>query len=148
MTAGIVIAFVSLAAWIYLLTARGGFWRADIRDDRNTPPSPEEWPSITAVMPARNEVDVIGKSISSLLAQDYPQPLRVVLIDDQSDDGTSTAARLAAGDEGDRLTILSGKALPPGWTGKLWAVKQGIEQARSAGKSAALSPSHRCRYCL
>jgi hopene-associated glycosyltransferase HpnB len=131
MTPGVAIASVSLAAWLYLIAARGGFWRAHIRDDRDTPPSPAEWPSVIAVVPARNEAGVIGKSLPSLLAQDYSPPLHVVLVDDQSDDGTADAARLAAGNAADRLTIITGRPLPPGWTGKLWAVSQGIEEAET-----------------
>ena len=105
-------------------------------------PDPAAWPSVAAVVPARNEADVIGASIASLLTQDYPEPLAVILTDDQSDDGTAEAARAAARAAGaaDRLTILPGKPLPPGWTGKLWAQKQG----RGAGKVAAEPP----RYLL
>jgi hopene-associated glycosyltransferase HpnB len=82
---------------------------------------------VTAVVPARNEADVIVRSVSSLVGQDYPGPFRVVLVDDNSDDGTGAAA--AAGDRADRLTVLTGRPLAKGWTGKLWAVSQGVEAA-------------------
>ncbi len=128
---------VGLAAWLYLLAARGGFWRANVRDEADLAPDPAVWPSVAAVVPARNEADVIGANVTSLLTQDYPQPLAVILTDDQSDDGTAEAARSAANAAGalERLTVLSGKPLPPGWTGKLWAQKQGVEQARSLAQS-------------
>lgn len=121
-----------LAIWLWLLAARGGFWLARDRDDLNAPGDPAVWPSVVAVVPARDEADVIAHSLGSLLAQDYPGELRVILVDDQSDDGTAEAARAAAEQLGraERLEILTGAARPAGWTGKLWAVKQGIERAR------------------
>ena len=111
--------------------ARGGFWLARERDDRNQPPAPAAWPAVTAVVPARDEADVIARSIGSLLAQDYPGELRVILVDDQSTDGTAEAA-LAAGRSlraESRLEVIRGAPLPSGWTGKLWAVSQGVERA-------------------
>ena len=131
MTLDLALSGFGLAAWLYLLLARGGFWRADIHDEVGIPHAPATWPSVVAVVPARNEVDVIAKSLSSLLNQGYSIPLKVVLVDDQSDDGTTDAARTAAeeADASDRLTILRGEPLPQGWTGKLWAMKQGVAQA-------------------
>jgi hopene-associated glycosyltransferase HpnB len=116
---------VSLAIWLVLLFARGWFWRMQERDDKAIP-EPSRWPSVVAVVPARNEADVIGKSIGSLLRQDYPGPFCVILIDDQSDDGTADAAR-ALGNA--RLEIIEGAAHPSGWTGKLFAVSQGVARA-------------------
>ena len=78
---------LTLAIWLYLLVGRGGFWLTRERDDREAPPQPSCWPSVVAVVPARNEADVIGHSVKSLLQQDYPGPFRVVLVDDDSDDG-------------------------------------------------------------
>ncbi len=105
----------------------------DIRDEADLAPEPSAWPGVAAVVPARDEADVIGASVTSLLMQDYPEPLTVILTDDQSSDGTAEAARLAAQSAGgaDRLTVLRGKPLPAGWTGKLWAQMQGVEQAKS-----------------
>ena len=125
------IAIAALGVWIYLLLARGGFWLARERDDRGQPPAPAAWPAVTAVVPARDEADVIARSIGSLLAQDYPGELRVILVDDQSTDGTAEAA-LAAGRSlraESRLEVIRGAPLPSGWTGKLWAVSQGVERA-------------------
>lgn len=131
MTVELALIGFGLAAWLYLLLARGGFWRSDIRDEDGLPPPPAEWPLVVAVVPARNEADVISKSLSSLLSQDYPRPLRVIFVDDQSDDGTAAAARAAAEAVGanGRLIVVQGEPLPQGWTGKLWAMKQGVSRA-------------------
>src|SRR4051794_11146233 len=120
---------LALAIWIYLVFARGGFWLGRERDD-SSPPRPVVPPSIAIVVPARNEAENIGQSVTSLLAQDYPV-FTLILIDDDSTDGTADVARQAAAEIGkqDRLTIVSGTPLPPRWTGKLWAVKQGIAAA-------------------
>ncbi|MBS0220474.1 MAG: glycosyltransferase [Proteobacteria bacterium] len=118
-----------VAIWLYLLLGRGGFWLARERDGGEGTFEPARWPSVVAVVPARNEADVIGQSLSSLLHQDYPGDFRVVLVDDGSDDGTAETAGRAVAAASDRLEILSGAALPAGWTGKLWALEQGIRQA-------------------
>lgn len=124
--------FLPLAIWLTLLLGRGMFWRARERDDRNEPPQDSShWPSVTAIVPARNEADAIGRSIGSLLAQDYPGAFRVILVDDESDDGTANIAR-ALGATG-KLAVMSGMVRPQGWTGKLWAVSQGIAQASATG---------------
>jgi hopene-associated glycosyltransferase HpnB len=123
--AGLVFGFLPLAVWLYLLLARRGFWLLRERDMAPVP-TPSAWPSVVAVVPARNEADVIQHSLASLLAQDYPGEFRIVLVDDQSDDGTGDLAR-ALNDS--RLTVLSGEARPAGWTGKLWAMRQGVSRA-------------------
>jgi hopene-associated glycosyltransferase HpnB len=120
-------AFLPLAIWLYLLLGRGMFWRARERDDAEPLPEPPHWPSVTALVPARNEADVIVRSIGSLLAQDYPGEFRIVLVDDQSEDGTGEAAR--ALDTRGSLSVVTGSARPPGWTGKVWAMSQGIDYA-------------------
>ncbi len=122
------IAGASLLIWLGLLTAHHGFWLTRERDSRGVLPVPPTWPPVTAVVPARDEADVIAATIGSLIAQDYPGPFKVILVDDSSSDGTAEAARRAAG-ASNRLTILTGAALAPGWTGKLWAVSQGIAAA-------------------
>ena len=131
------LACAALAAWIYLLAARGGFWMAAVRDEGG--PLPLSWPKVTAVIPARDEADGVAETVRSLLRQDYPGTFSVVLVDDQSTDGTADAARRAAEEvsAAERLTVLSGAALPAGWTGKLWAMKQGIDQA-AAGEPTYL----------
>ena len=120
---------VALAIWIYLVFARGGFWLCRERDNAREP-LPAVLPQIAIVVPARNEAENIARSITSLLKQDYPA-LALVLVDDDSTDGTADVARRTAAALGkeDRLTIVTGTPLPPRWTGKLWAVKQGIAAA-------------------
>jgi hopene-associated glycosyltransferase HpnB len=126
-----ILAGLSLAIWAYLLLARGGFWLSRQRDDRDTPPAPASWPSVVAVVPARDEADVIAASVGSLLGQDYPGPFRVVLVDDESCDGTADIARAEAERRGadGRLEILRSQPLAAGWTGKLWAMSQGVARA-------------------
>jgi len=124
--------FLSFVIWIYLLVARGGFWLTRERNIADVP-APSSWPSVTAVVPARDEADVIAQSIGSLLAQDYPGSFRIVLVDDQSNDGTADIARKL--DAHGRLDVITGGARPPGWTGKLWAVAQGIAHAKANAPS-------------
>ncbi|HEX3405874.1 MAG TPA: glycosyltransferase [Caulobacteraceae bacterium] len=131
---GVAIGGIALAAWIYLLAGRGFFWLARERDDAGLPAEPAAWPEVVAVVPARNEADVIEGSIGSLLAQDYPGAFRVVLVDDASEDGTAARAQGLAGASG-RLTVLTGRPLPAGWTGKLWAVSQGVEAAEAQSQA-------------
>jgi hopene-associated glycosyltransferase HpnB len=112
----------AVAVWLYLLFARGGYWLEFTRPPAAaiTAPSP---PRTVAVIPARNEAASIAQAIQSLL----PQVDHIVLVDDGSHDGTAEAAR-AAGSEAN-LTVVAGAPLPPGWTGKLWAVEQGVRRA-------------------
>jgi hopene-associated glycosyltransferase HpnB len=131
MTASLTVASAGLAAWLYLILARGGFWRASIRDDRDDAAEPRSWPRVVAIVPARNEAEVIAESLGSLLNQTYPGAFAVILVDDQSIDDTAAIARRTAAraQTPDRLAVLSGLPLPPGWAGKLWAMKQGVDHA-------------------
>ena len=129
----LVFGVLPLLIWLGLLFAHGGYWRADQRDDRINSPSPMAWPPVVAVVPARDEADVIATAVGSLLAQDYAGEFRVILVDDSSSDGTAEAARAEAKQLGreDRLEVLTGAPLAPGWTGKLWAMSQGVARART-----------------
>ena len=132
-----ILASIVLAIWLYLIAARGGFWRAAERDDVSGAPDKDatrRWPAVSAVIPARDEAETVGETVASLLRQDYRWIFTVILVDDQSRDATARIAREAAAAlaAGDRLTVLSGGALPPGWTGKLWAQQQGVEFADNA----------------
>jgi hopene-associated glycosyltransferase HpnB len=130
MTASLAFASAALAVWLYLIALRGGFWRASVRDDADAPAEPLSWPRVLAIVPARNEAEVIGQSLGSLLHQDYPGEFAVILVDDQSTDDTAGAARAAAVSVlRERLTVLAGQPLPSGWAGKLWAMKQGVDHA-------------------
>jgi hopene-associated glycosyltransferase HpnB len=139
------LALLSVGIWLGLLTLWGGFWRCDQQLDEtqaealaivdrptDQPPElPREWPTVCAVIPARNEADVLPQSLTSLLGQSYPGHFQMILVDDQSSDGTGAIAHQLAQEMGcpERLTVLSGAALPPGWTGKLWAMEQGVRRA-------------------
>jgi hopene-associated glycosyltransferase HpnB len=132
-------AALGLAAWLYLVFAHGRFWRGDQRLEPDLP-APRIWPSVCAVVPARNEADVIERSVGSLLDQRYPGPLVVVLVDDHSEDGTGDVARrlAAAHPKGDRLRVERADPLPPGWVGKMWAVRTGVARAAELAPDAEL----------
>lgn len=124
-----IVAGLSLAIWLVLIFARHGFWLARERDTRDVPTDPAHWPDVVAVVPARDEADVIARSIGSLAGQDYPGRFHIILMDDSSSDGTGDIAGALGSD---RVEVVRGLPLAPGWTGKLWAVSQGIERAGSA----------------
>jgi hopene-associated glycosyltransferase HpnB len=124
---GLFISSLACAAWLYLLLLRGGFWRAADRDDLvdGARFAPTAWPPVVAVVPARNEAEVIATSVGSLLGQNYPGAFAIVVVDDHSSDGTAAIARTAASADVRRVEILSAPNLPDAWTGKLWAMNRG-----------------------
>jgi hopene-associated glycosyltransferase HpnB len=126
-TASLTIAFIALIGWIYLIFCRGGFWLAGERGDVDQPswPEDEDWPTVTVIIPARDEAVMLPQSLSSILAQDYPK-LFVVLVDDNSSDSTAATARQIATRAARECVVLQGQPLPAAWTGKLWAIHQGI----------------------
>lgn len=127
-----VIGTVSLLIWTYFLLLRGGFWR--VSDQVVIPAALSRGRArVVGVVPARNEAEGIVQSITSLLAQDYAGESHIFVVDDHSSDQTASLARSAAAKAGkaDAVTVISSTALPQGWTGKLWAVAQGIEEAKS-----------------
>lgn len=128
--AATIIGAATVAIWIYLLLFRGGFWHLSPGKPAASAVAPRR--SVVAVMPARNEAGVIGRAIASLLGQSHAD-LHVILVDDQSGDGTAEIARAAAAalGAGGRLTICRGTPVPRGWTGKLWAMQQGIAAAEA-----------------
>src|SRR5258707_11804021 len=123
----IAVASIALAVWLYLLLARGAFWRCSERDDWGRAELPG-WPRVAAVVPARNEADCIGDSIGSLLAQDYAGEWAVILVDDGSGDGTAEIARRVANVDA-RLRVVRSRGLPAGWAGQRFAGKRGGECA-------------------
>ncbi|GJL92035.1 glycosyltransferase [Hyphococcus sp.] len=122
------IAFAAFIAWGWLTLLQGGFWRASER--LNDAPDPPVWPSIVAIIPARDEAETIGEVVRGHLAADYPGVLRVIVCDDGSADGTADIARAAASGREGVVDVISIDALPDGWTGKLWAVECGLEHAK------------------
>ena len=131
------VAALSLLIWLYLALFHGRFWRADQRLEA-TPPDRQSWPAVVAVIPARNEAAVVGIAIRSLLGQDYPGPLHLVLVDDRSSDGTGRLAREAGARlrGGKALTIVTGERLAEGWSGKTWALHQGVRAAKQISPNA------------
>jgi hopene-associated glycosyltransferase HpnB len=124
----------SVAVWVYLLFARGGFWRLRVSESfplNQTNPAP----TVAVIVPARNEADVVGQAIRSLVVQNYPGQFHVFLVDDASTDNTAPLARRAAEEVGraDRLTIVQAQPLADGWTGKLWAMSEGLRQSAPFG---------------
>jgi hopene-associated glycosyltransferase HpnB len=123
---------VSLLIWVALAFFRGAFWQIR-RFDADVAPLQDraQWPRVTAIVPARNEAATIARAVESLVKQDYWGKLRVLVVDDHSDDGSGSLAREAAAGLGaaERVEILHSTTLPPAWTGKLWALQQGVEKA-------------------
>jgi hopene-associated glycosyltransferase HpnB len=126
------ITLLSLLIWLGLLTLRGQFWRVD-QQLETVEPVLESLPTVCAVVPARNEAELLPMTMRSLLLQDYPGEFHIFLVDDHSTDGTAAFAEGVAHavDRAKQLQIISSASLPPGWSGKLWAVEQGIQNAKT-----------------
>lgn len=129
------IAFLALLAWLYLYFLHGKFWQSGPElpppeifqpaslsgPSASSPVVPAEFPNVDIIIPARDEAETIGPVIASLLGQDYPGQFRVILVDDNSTDGTAALAG-----EAPNLLIVRGTQKPAGWAGKLWALSQGV----------------------
>jgi len=127
------IAVIPLLIWAYLLLARGGFWRVAARSAADPPTAPAG--RVTVLIPARNEAATIGAAVRSLAGQTFSGVIHLIVIDDGSTDCTAEVAQAAARDSGmlERFTSLRSAPLPSGWTGKLWALSQGVESAARLG---------------
>lgn len=149
---GLGVTLLSLVIWLGLLLGWGQFWRCDQRLEsdqslekqdsgfrtKDKEDAPKQlplipYPSVCAVIPARNEAELLPVTLRSLLTQNYPVDLQVILVDDQSTDGTAQIARQTAEELGQtqQLTVISAQPLPAGWSGKLWAMEQGIQKAQT-----------------
>ena len=139
MSAVRIAAWAAAAAWIGLAVARGRFW--DARADGLRPPfCGARAPEVHAVVPARNEADVVARTLTSLLGQRYPGRFGITLVDDRSDDGTGAVARATIAAHGATVphaTVIDGRPRPDGWTGKVWAMSEGVAAARAAGAAPA-----------
>jgi glycosyltransferase involved in cell wall biosynthesis len=122
------IGVLSFFIWVYLLAGRGGFWRLSKAATELTLPLTSA-PRIAVVVPARDEAEVISLAIRSLLEQDYPGRVQIFVVDDHSSDETASVAHRAAGDKAEQVTMSSATPLPAGWTGKMWALSEGVRQA-------------------
>jgi hopene-associated glycosyltransferase HpnB len=124
------IPLLSLGIWLYLFFAHGRFWQSG---PELLPALPGETPDVDIIIPARDEAETIGPVIASLLDQQYAGNFQVILVDDDSSDGTAEIARAAAAARGHAaLRVISGTRKPPAWSGKLWAVSQGVACADAA----------------
>nr|WP_237418365.1 glycosyltransferase [Actinomadura rayongensis] len=126
-------AVAAVAGWVYLAAGHGGFWRTSPTGDGGSGEGggvpAGGWPGVVAVVPARDEAAVLPDTLPTLLAQEYPGPFRVVLVDDGSSDGTAALAkRLAAGAAAD-LEVVAARERPAGWAGKVWAMSEGVRAA-------------------
>ncbi len=125
---------LAAAAWVYLLAGHGGFWRTDVRlPARAGTAGPDRWPSVVAVVPARDEAAMLPETLPALLAQGYPGAFSVVLVDDASTDGTGTVAAAVPAPAAAALRVVSGRPPPAGWAGKVWAMAQGVAAAGECG---------------
>jgi len=124
-------ALLSLLIWLYLLLARGAFWRVGAVAPAAAIGRASQ-SSVAVIVPARNEAAVVGESVRSLLSQTGAHGVHLFLVDDGSTDTTAQIARAAAVHAGkpEALTIISGAELPQGWSGKVWAMEQGLERAQ------------------
>lgn len=118
---------LSLAGWLYLILGRGAFWHAA------SLPEPagalrQRLPDVVAVMPARNEAAYVARTLHSLIAQDYPGRVSVILVDDNSEDLTRTIAEATTARPGRSLEVIGARPLRAGWSGKLWAVSEGLRR--------------------
>ena len=131
-------AWLAAGAWAGLVVARGQFW--DARSDRlANAPSNGDAPDIHVVVPARNEGDVIGRTVESVLAQRYPGRVALTVVDDRSEDDTARNVALAAkrARATDRVSVYRAEPRPEGWSGKVWAMAQGVDAARAGGATPA-----------
>jgi hopene-associated glycosyltransferase HpnB len=135
-TLAVILSILSLFIWIALVFFRGAFWLLrPFDDDRQAHNDLQTWPRVVAIVPARNEAATIGRTVESLVRQDYRGDFQIIVVNDLSSDETERLAYLAAERAGaaSRVSIISSLTLPPGWTGKLWAMQQGVQKAGSFG---------------
>jgi hopene-associated glycosyltransferase HpnB len=127
---------ITLAIWLHLFFGRGWFWRVKrLCADDGRFQLPGSWPKIVAVVPARNEAATIGKAVASLVSQEYPGTFFIVVVDDHSEDETVALAKRVSLDLGaeEKVRVVAASSLPEGWTGKLWALNEGVASAAAEG---------------
>jgi hopene-associated glycosyltransferase HpnB len=132
--------------WAYLVLGHGGYWRAS-QWLPHVPREPDPWPEVVAVVPARNEAEMLPATLPALLGQDYPGALSVILVDDGSSDGTAEIAAGLGRESGRPLRVVAGIPAPAllgsggRWAGKVWAMAQGLGAAGiPAGDGAGPGP--------
>lgn len=145
------LAWLSLVVWLVLLLGRGRYWRMEPRLPRATAedPGPDGWPEVTAVIPARDEAQILPATLPSVLAQAYPGAFSVILVDDASSDGTGQVATRLASDAGRErgagapaaLRVLRGSGPPEGWAGKVAAMDRGVQQVAPTSRYVLFTDS-------
>ena len=136
-----ILGIIALGIWLHLFFARGWFWRVNKLDaDGVAGESLSEWPGVVAVVPARNESETIGRSVTSLVLQDYPGAFSIVVADDHSEDATASIVRQVSDENGPmgRVKVVSASELPPGWTGKLWALNEAVSRGGVADSRSSV----------
>ena len=129
---------LAAVAWAYLVAGHGGYWRTREWLPRVTR-EPDAWPDVVAVVPARNEAEMLPATLPALLGQEYPGTLTVIVVDDGSSDGTGEVAARIARESPRPLRVIPGTPPPaPGagdgrWAGKVWAMAQGLRAAGPGG---------------
>jgi hopene-associated glycosyltransferase HpnB len=122
-------ATAAAVVWAYLVVGHGGYWRAS----QWLPPvaaEPDRWPDVVAIVPARNEAEMLPVTLPALLGQDYPGALSVIVVDDASSDGTAEVAASLGRGSARALRVVAGTAPPEDrWAGKVWAMAQGLAAA-------------------
>jgi hopene-associated glycosyltransferase HpnB len=118
-----IIAGVALLAWVWLALFRGGYWRTDVRLPQAS--TPRRWPSVAIVVPARDEAGIVGATLPTLVGQDYPGAVRVIVVDDNSTDGTADVVKQGW----PTVSVIRPGEPEPGWAGKLWALRAGVAEA-------------------
>jgi hopene-associated glycosyltransferase HpnB len=136
-----ILGILALGIWLHLFFGRGWFWRVRKVDaDRISIETLQKWPSVVAVVPARNEAPTIGRVVHAMLQQDYPGKFSVVVVDDHSEDETQDIVQRIAKEDGvgERVRIVGASELAAGWTGKLWALNEGTTNLAAADSGEAL----------
>ncbi len=131
----LVLASLSILVWLVLIFGRGWFWLADQRLPATFEP-PADWPEVAAIIPARDEAESIGAVLESHAKTTYPGRFSVILVDDGSTDGTTALAHGMAATSPRPIHVLEAPPLPPGWTGKLWALETGTRAAAGLAPEA------------
>ncbi len=142
-----VIAGISIAAWVYLFFLHSRFWLGAEHLPLSIPDLKDRWPCVVAVVPARDEAATIGQCLTALLEQKYPGEFSIIVVDDDSTDGTDEIAAGVIAQNQDTTTqnrdsdhaknsvhqakIISAPDLKEGWTGKLSALNAGVTAAES-----------------
>jgi hopene-associated glycosyltransferase HpnB len=121
------LATLALAGWLYLILWRGAFWRAASLPDTAVP-SGQRLPDVVAVMPARDEAAYLGRTLPSLIAQDYPGRVQVIVVDDNSEDRTRAIAEATTTRPDRLLEVIGARPRPAGWLGNLWTLSEGLRR--------------------